>query len=154
MNDECGMMNEKRPVPFHSSFITPHSSFLFARSHGDEDRALAGARDEQEQGAFARVLNRRAQVFDRLQGLPVRLLDEVALLQTSVRARPRRVNVRDDEALLVFRQAEALRQLRRERREREAELAALALSLAASAARLPARAVAVFCQLTERDFPL
>jgi 5-hydroxyisourate hydrolase-like protein (transthyretin family) len=30
MNDECGMMNEERRAPFHSSFRIHHSAFLFA----------------------------------------------------------------------------------------------------------------------------
>src|SRR5437870_686821 len=37
MNDECGMMNGKAQAAFHSSFITPHSSFLVGYNERTED---------------------------------------------------------------------------------------------------------------------
>jgi hypothetical protein len=62
-----------------SSLITHHLSPIttasFLRADGDEDGTFAGARDEEEQRAVARALDGPAQVFDRADGLAVRLLD-------------------------------------------------------------------------------
>src|SRR5919107_1814044 len=93
-------------VLLNSSLITHHSS-LFLGSDRDEERALVAACDEEQQRAVARVLYHRAQVFDRLERLAVRLLNQVALPQARVRGRARRVYARDDEPLPVRRQAEA-----------------------------------------------
>src|SRR5437868_1416502 len=42
MSDECGMMNEKSPAAFNSSFITPHSSLVLS-PHARNLRRARGA---------------------------------------------------------------------------------------------------------------
>src|ERR1700754_2063344 len=149
------MMNEKAQASSHSSFIIPHSS-LFFRSDRDEDGALIAARDEKKHGAVARVLYRRGQVFDRLDGPAVGLLDEVALSKPRLGRRPVGVYARDDEPLPVGRYAEARGHSGRERRHLDSEVAALALLTAALAAlaAFAARARGVGGQLPERQLYL
>src|SRR5690606_36490979 len=120
-------------------------------AHGDE-RLLAVAVDEQEGRAaggdvaeFATGLGRRA------DGHAVHLEDDVAAAERRPRRRAARLDVRDQHARDVLREAQPARELRRERAEGDAEADALRLLRFRRAAAAERRALGVEVQLLDRE---